>query len=252
MAFTDILAQLLADSRTRAFAMGRPLVTLSYAQSMDGCITTRRGASLALSCEESKFLTHQLRAAHDGILVGIGTVLADDPRLTARMVGGPHPQPVILDGNLRIPHNSRLLSRPDSKPWLVCGDGTAAEDWHRLEEIGVRVIAVPIDQQGYLDLDQTLRVLFELGMVSLMVEGGARVIASFLRRRLVDQVVVTVSPVWVGGLPVSETSLDREGCFPQWIHPEMKKFGRDWVIWGRIGEGKYETAGPVFPGATSG
>ena len=87
----------------------RPSVTLTYAQSLDGSITTQRGKPTAISGKESLLLTHQLRATHDAILVGIGTILADNPRLNVRLAVGPHPQPVILDSQLRFPLDAKLL-----------------------------------------------------------------------------------------------------------------------------------------------
>ena len=95
---------------------GRPLVTLSYAQSLDGCIAAGPGQRLSLSGPEALMLTHELRAAHAAILVGIGTVLADDPRLTVRLVPGSHPQPVVVDSRLRIPDDCYLLRHGPRRP----------------------------------------------------------------------------------------------------------------------------------------
>src|SRR5512143_3712545 len=95
-----------------ATAMGntdRPRITLAYAQSLDGSIAARSGGPLALSGTESMHYTHQLRAAHDAILVGIGTVLGDDPRLNVRLTGGPSPRPIVLDSSLRSPLTARCL-----------------------------------------------------------------------------------------------------------------------------------------------
>src|SRR3989304_8693232 len=89
--------QLIAGAREHRQRLGRPLVTLSYAQSLDGCIAARAGERLALSGPESMRLTHRLRAAQDAILVGIGTVPADNPRLTVHLVQGQDPQPIVLD-----------------------------------------------------------------------------------------------------------------------------------------------------------
>src|SRR4051794_24685033 len=90
-------------------AIDRPIVTLAYAQSLDGSIATAARRPLALSSQPALKLTHQLRAEHDAILVGIGTVLADDPLLTVRLVNGPNPVPVVLDSRLRLPSTARLL-----------------------------------------------------------------------------------------------------------------------------------------------
>jgi riboflavin-specific deaminase-like protein len=251
MAITDIKDRLLGDTQTRAAASGRPVVTLSYAQSFDGCLTTLRGERLALSGEESKRMTHQLRAMHEGILVGIGTLLADDPRLTARLAGGPDPQPVILDSRLRIPLESRLLARKDCLPWIVCSSLADEERGERLKKLGARLIVVETDKDGLLQLGRALTSLYEAGLNSLMVEGGARVITSFLRARLADQAVVTIAPVWIGGLPVVENP-GLSGFYPCWDNPVVEMFGRDWVVWGGLGEEKYETAGPVFHGTGTG
>jgi riboflavin-specific deaminase-like protein len=249
MAIKDITAHLFTDIPVRTAASGRPVVTLSYAQSFDGSLTARRGTALFLSGAESKLMTHQLRAVHSAIMVGIGTVLADDPRLTARLAGGPDPQPVILDGLLRIPLESRLLRRSDRMPWIVCGPAAPAERRDLLSGLGARVIEIGLGEDGRIDLKRMLTHLYQQGLSSLMVEGGARVIHSFLRERLVDQAVVTVAPVWIGGLPAVEGFLGGADHYPQWDQPVIEQFGRDWVVWGKLREGNYETASPVFPGA---
>src|SRR5205823_12555295 len=100
----------------------RPFVTLSYAQSVDGSIAARPGQPLALSGALSMTLTHQLRAAHDAILVGIGTVLADNPRLSVRLVEGKDPQPIVADSRLRLPLSANLLYQHPLSPWIASGD----------------------------------------------------------------------------------------------------------------------------------
>lgn len=98
----------------------RPFVTLSYAQSLDGSIALGDGRPLALSSPPSLFRTHALRARHDGLLVGVGTILTDDPRLTVRHAAGPNPRPVILDTQLRTPLPARVFANP-SRPWFEIG-----------------------------------------------------------------------------------------------------------------------------------
>lgn len=178
--------------------LGRPYVTLSYAQSLDGSIAARSGRPLPLSGPQAMALTHSLRAAHDAILVGIGTVLADDPQLNVRLVAGKDPQPVIVDSRLRFPPYAQLL-RNGRSPWIATGEGAQRERQEALEARGARVFRVPsID--GLLDLAALLKHLEDLGINSLMVEGGAQIITSFLASRLVDQMVLTIAPVLVGGL----------------------------------------------------
>ena len=121
----------VADHRQRT---GCPFVTLSYAQSLDGCIVAQPGQPLALSGAQSLILTHKLRAAHDAILVGIGTVLADNPRLDVRLAPGPDPQPVVVDSRLRFPLNANLLQQPPypGLPPVSRLAKTISERWKRL------------------------------------------------------------------------------------------------------------------------
>lgn len=91
---------------------GLPFVTVSYAQSLDGCLASHDHRALALSGQASMTLTHRIRAVHDAILVGVQTVLNDDPMLTVRLVEGEHPQPIVLDSRLRFPMSARLLTHP--------------------------------------------------------------------------------------------------------------------------------------------
>lgn len=179
---------------------GRPFVTLSYAQSVDGSIAARHGQALALSGARSMTLTHQLRVAHDAILVGIGTVLADNPRLTVRLVEGKNPQPIVADSRLRFPLSANLLCQPPLSPWIATGEQADAGRQAVLEAAGARVLRVPMNARGQVNLTALLERLGALGIHSVMVEGGARIITSFLAERLVDHIVLTVAPRLVGGI----------------------------------------------------
>ncbi len=186
---------------------GRPLVTLSYAQSLDGSIAINRENSLNLSGPESMKVTHQLRAANDAILVGIGTVLADNPCLTVRLVEGNNPRPVVLDSHLRLPIDANLLRNEGSSPLIATTMDHDALKRRSLERAGVTVLCVPSDNHGWVDLNYLLASLADLGIDSLMVEGGARVITSFLACRVVDRLVITITPKLVGGLRAVENPL---------------------------------------------
>jgi GTP cyclohydrolase II len=210
---------------------GRPLVTLSYAQSLDGSIADRPGHPLALSGAQSMTLTHALRSAHDAILVGIGTVLADNPRLNVRLVTGDSPQPVVLDSRLRFPSYANLL-RHGRTPWIVANEGADPERREALEAAGARVFCLPATN-CWVNLDGLLRKLAELEVNSLMVEGGAQIITSFLASRLIDQVILTIAPLLVGGLRV----VDRLGNasprgFPRLCHLTYQRLGDDLVLMG--------------------
>ncbi len=220
-----------AGRRSRE-SQGRPLVTLTYAQSLDGSIAARPGHPLAISGPESQTFTHALRAVHQAILVGIGTVLADNPALTVRLVPGANPQPVILDTRLRLPSYAKLL-RDGNHPWVATAETAAAERQEELETLGAKVFRFPTGSQGGILLPALLTKLADLGVESLMVEGGAQVITSFLSARLVDQLVVTVAPILVGGVRVLETSLSASrDTFPRLRGVTYYQVGEDLVLWG--------------------
>ncbi|HLB48279.1 MAG TPA: RibD family protein, partial [Anaerolineales bacterium] len=140
----------------------RPFVTLTYAQSLDGSIGLP-GQRLELSGPESTRMTHELRTQHDGILVGIGTVLADDPRLTVRHAVGRNPQPIVLDSRLRIPLTAALLKHPDRLPWLAATD-PEPDRQSALEALGARVYRLPSDTSGRVGLVALLDLLGGLGL----------------------------------------------------------------------------------------
>jgi GTP cyclohydrolase II len=215
---------------------GRPYITLSYAQSLDGSITVQRGRPTPISGPETLRLTHQLRASHDAILVGIGTVLADDPRLTVRLVPGPDPQPVILDTHLRLPLSARLLQNGRS-PWIATNSTADSAQIAALQATGATVWSLPIDELGLINLPVLLARLKAQGINSLMVEGGAQVITSFLAQQLVDRLVVTVSPRLLGGLNAVENlgqRLNGHGL-PRLQNPHYQWLGQDVVLSGEVG-----------------
>ncbi len=225
------IQSLLTASPEHRRRTGRPLVTLSYAQSLDGSIAERPGWPLSLSGDQSMVLTHRLRACHEAILVGIGTVLADNPRLNVRLVEGSSPQPVIVDSRLRFPGYANL-ARNGRTPWIVTNEDADPERQEALEAIGARVIRLPASN-GLVDLTSLLRRLADMGVNSLMVEGGAQIIASFLTSRLVDQVILTIAPLLVGGLRV----VDHLGYanlrpLPRLTNLIYQRLGEDLVLMG--------------------
>ncbi|MBM4300436.1 MAG: RibD family protein [Deltaproteobacteria bacterium] len=209
----------------------RPFVTLSYAQSLDGSIADRPGRPLALSGPQAMAMTHGLRASHEAILVGIGTVLADNPRLNVRLAAGPDPQPVVVDSRLRFPPYANLLKNRRS-PLIATNEGADAERQQALEAAGARVLVLP-GSNGWVDLAGLLRHLGLIGINSLMVEGGAQIIASFLSSRLVDQVVLTIAPLLVGGLRVVDhLGHSSRRRLPRLKHLSYQQLGDDLVLRG--------------------
>ncbi|NNL77039.1 MAG: RibD family protein [Desulfobacterales bacterium] len=211
----------------------RPFITISYAQSVDGSIAARNRQPIHLSGPESSALTHQIRAYCDAILVGIGTVLADDPRLTVRLAKGINPQPIILDTHLRTPPNAKLVKRSDPGPWIINETNSREDRTAALKKAGAKPISCVTAHDGKIDLCALMAMLSELKINSIMVEGGAQVITSFINSRLVDQFIITVSPRLVGGLQVidskglnteSNLTLDRVS---------YQHLGDDLIMWAR-------------------
>ena len=230
----DPLERLLARVPAQSGRARRPSVTLSYAQSLDGSIGTASRKPLPLSGAESLAAAHHLRAAHDAVLVGIGTVLSDNPQLTVRHTTGEHPQPVILDSHLRIPREASLWNHP-KPPLLACLATANLDRRQELEAAGGRVVALPTNPEGRVSLPALLDRLRELGIQTLMVEGGARVITSFLRERLVDALAITVTPALVGGLPaIDGLGSEKLGQLPRLHNPGWGAFGSDLMVWGEI------------------
>lgn len=180
---------------------GRPFVTLTYAQSLDGSIASAEGEPVAISGADALAFTHRLRAAHDAILVGIGTVLSDDPRLNVRHTDGPHPQPVVLDSQLRFPAGAQILSCDGPKP-IIATNASAPDDRKtELENRGATVVRLDCDRDG-ICLDSLLETLADRDVTSLMVEGGTEILTSFFKHRHVNHLIVTVAPTFIGGKSV--------------------------------------------------
>lgn len=210
----------------------RPFITVTYAQSIDGSIATKDRRPLKISSPESMRLTHQLRACSDSILVGINTVLADDPKLTVRLVSGPNPQPVVLDTRLRIPANACLLQQTDPPVWLA---STLPKNNRRevLTHSGAVVLPCEQNRRGRIDLRQLMDKLYGRGIRSLMVEGGAKVITNFIQERLVDLFIITISPKLIGGLQVVAAPIDNSSNTLHLTGMHYHQLNGDLILWAR-------------------
>lgn len=178
----------------------KPFVIAKYAMTLDGKLATHTGHSKWITGEEARQSVHVLRNEVDGILVGIGTVLADNPSLTTRLVNGTgkHPTRIILDSTLRVPLDAHVLNTSEAATIIVTALGANKEKVTQLEQCGVKVILVSKNESG-LDLQETLLKLYEQGITDILLEGGAEVNASFMRQRLIDKFLVYIAPKILGG-----------------------------------------------------
>jgi 3,4-dihydroxy 2-butanone 4-phosphate synthase/GTP cyclohydrolase II len=223
-----------------------PFVTLTYAQSLDGSIASASGAPLPLSGEKALDFTHRLRTLHDGILVGIGTVLADDPRLnvrrgSARRDNGrhgqaDHPTPIVLDSSLRFPTDARLLDCDGPAPLIFTGPDPDPDRRDALETRGATITELPCVPDGGVCLETLLTALGERGLTSVMVEGGSKVLTTFLRRHQVQRIIVTVAPMFVGGTPalhsLAPEDAEASDVFPRLTNVQQRWFGDDLILEG--------------------
>lgn len=213
----DEAAELNAGFFSR-IAQGRPLVTLKLATSLDGKIATMTGESKWITGADARALGHRLRADHDAILVGSGTVLADDPELTCRLPGleGRSPIPVVLDTRLRLPLSAKLAR---AGTWLVTGAGQADAALRLYRDAGIEILVAPLAGNGSLDLAAVLGQLGERGLTRLLVEGGAAVATNLIGQDLVDRLAWFQAPIVLGndGMaaigPMAVARLDRAHRF---------------------------------------
>lgn len=177
-----------------------PQVTLCYTQTLDGRLATLDRRSQWIGAGESVRYAHQLRAEHDAIMVGIGTLLADNPRLTVRHVPGRSPLRVVVDSSLRTPLDAAVLANGAAAGTVLAIAMQRADPARvaTVRALGATVLELPADAAGHTDLQALLAALAERGIGSVMVEGGAGLITALLRERLATRAAVCVAPAIMG------------------------------------------------------
>jgi diaminohydroxyphosphoribosylaminopyrimidine deaminase/5-amino-6-(5-phosphoribosylamino)uracil reductase len=177
---------------------GRPFVTAKWAMTLDGRLATRTGDSHWVTSATARERGRTLRAESDVVMVGVGTVLRDDPKLTARTGDGREPLRVVVDSDLKTPPGSELFSVAGAKTLLACTESADAERERLLNLRGAEVVRLPAIE-GSVDLEALLAALHERGKLKLYVEGGRKLLGSLFDAKLVDEVRVFVAPKIVGG-----------------------------------------------------
>ncbi len=213
---------------------GRPLVTLKLASTLDGRIATRTGESRWITGESARRMAHALRGRHDAVMVGVGTVLTDDPVLTCRLPGFTPVGPVrvVADSHLRTRLTCRLVATAQQAPtWLIASDSADPERRRALEEAGATVITVAAGTLG-VDLAQAMAALAERGMTRVLVEGGAQLAAAMLRADLIDRIAWFHAPSVMGGdgWPAAQAfGVERLAEMPRFVRHAASPMGEDWL-----------------------
>ncbi len=186
---------------TKYVTEGYPFVSLKLALSLDGRIASRTGASKWVTGREARARVHALRAEHDAVSVGIGTVLADDPKLTVRHSEGVSPTRIVWDTKLRTPLLSKLVESAAEVPtWILAAENASESIEEQLLQSHVQVIRCPISQEGRIDPNYAMKELAKRGIVRLMIEGGAELAGSILAHKLADELHAFLAPILLGPL----------------------------------------------------
>jgi diaminohydroxyphosphoribosylaminopyrimidine deaminase/5-amino-6-(5-phosphoribosylamino)uracil reductase len=229
----------------RRHRSGLPSVTLKAGMSLDGRIATRAGRSQWITSPSARREARRLRAGHDAVLVGIGTLLADDPRLSAPGANGHaravDPVRVVLDSRLRTPAASRILTTAGGPVLLVTRRNAPAARRLRLERAGATILEVG-SRGGRVDLRAALRALGRRGIASVLIEGGGDVLGAALDQKVGDRLVLYVAPRLLGGTGARPAFAGR-GAAPvaggaHLIAPRWRRVGSDWVVEARLRHGR--------------
>lgn len=176
----------------------RPFVVLKAAMSIDGKIATKTGESKWISCEDSRLQVHKLRNKLSGIMVGVNTVIKDNPELTCRLENGNSPIRIIVDSTLRIPLNSKVLNNKDNKTIIATTNKVDMAKVEEISEMNAKVLIID-EKDGRVDLNKLMAKLGELNIDSILLEGGAILNYSALEEKIVDKVMMYISPKIIGG-----------------------------------------------------
>jgi diaminohydroxyphosphoribosylaminopyrimidine deaminase / 5-amino-6-(5-phosphoribosylamino)uracil reductase len=214
-----------------------PFVTIKYAQTLDGRIATATGQSQWISSPPSLKFTHQLRAQHDAILVGVGTVIKDNPELTVRLVRGRNPLRIIVDSSLNIPVKSKVLQNLSENKTIIATIKKAVDpQFQKMVKLGAEVIPVAADKQGNVDLKKLLKILAKRNISSVLIEGGAQIITSTLINNLANRLVSVMAPKIIGkGIEaVGDLKINNLDLAKKLSFRKIKKSGEDIIIDSRL------------------
>lgn len=212
----------------------QPFVTLKAASTLDGKIATHSLDSKWITSEDARRDVHEMRSEHMAILVGVGTVIEDDPALTARIPNGRNPIRIILDSSLRLPLDAKVIIDGAAETWIFTSRTYDRAKGEQLENLGVRLFETSGEIRT--DVNDLMRILGENGISSLFIEGGGTVNSAFLANGLIDKAVLYFAPKLVGG---KDAPTFMEGAGFEWMRDavelvdgEFTKIGKDFKFTG--------------------
>lgn len=216
---------------------GRPFVMLKLAASLDGRIATARGESRWISGPAARRWVHELRNRVDAVMVGSGTVVADDPALTCRLRGGRDPIRIVVDGRLRTSARARVVRQRSKAPTLIATTAAApAARRAALTRAGAEVLLVPA-ARGHVSLPALFRELAARGIVSVLIEGGGELAAAALRDEAVDRALLVSAPLLLGGdgrSMLGSLGVGRLARAPHVANPIFSRLGQDLLVEGPV------------------
>ncbi len=190
---------LLNEAFFKYIQTNMPFVTLKAAQTLDGHIASSTGASKWITGEESRKYVHRLRREHDAVLVGINTVKADNPQLNVRHGKGPNPFRIVLDSQLSIPLDAKIINCDEpGKTIVVTSEKAPSEAIERLIEKRIQVWTLPVDDSGKIQLNKLLNKCIKSGIISLFIEGGQQIFTQFVLKNIWDRMIVCIAPKLFG------------------------------------------------------
>ena len=237
---TDILQKeclRLNEAYFKFITQGKPFVTLKIAQTLDGKIATQAGHSQWITSESSRRYVHRMRSETDSVMVGINTILKDDPELTVRHLKGHNPNRIILDCQLRIPLNANVLHHSDSENTiLVTTDRSDTQKRKTLRQKGIKVWIVKTNSSNQIDISTLLTKLAEQSIASVMVEGGKGLFTSFIEAGVVDRIISFIAPKAFGkGIDMlGDLNITHTKNALIFTETDWRRIGSDMMFQGRL------------------
>ncbi|MBI3027019.1 bifunctional diaminohydroxyphosphoribosylaminopyrimidine deaminase/5-amino-6-(5-phosphoribosylamino)uracil reductase RibD [Candidatus Woesearchaeota archaeon] len=227
-------AKKLNETYIKYMRTKKPFVTLKVAMSADGKIATSTGDSKYITSKEARAYVHQLRSEVDAVMVGLNTVVRDDPELTPRLFKGKDPMKIVVDSNLKIPKSSNLMKDP-AKLIIATSNKAPKNELKKLQQKGVNVI-VTKSKNGMVDLQDLTKQLGKHEITSVMIEGGSHLNSSAIKDGIVDKVLIFTAPKIIGnGIgPIAGLGIKKINKAINLKNPVCRRIGNDMLIDGYL------------------